>query len=163
VRTTISKIESRRACPELVERGRLNLAQDAVLGWHAPLKSPAGTTEKVIETWSWIRAADRKFSAAEYLGSAWDCLRVTFSRPYGTFRLSNLYPGLRPGLSSAVPTGLDFAMLVLVQGLHAQIFVEPLRPDTGLSVGFRLRLAAHEQQEASHTACGDGGAQGSYL
>ncbi len=24
--------ESRRACPELVERGRLNLAQDAVLG-----------------------------------------------------------------------------------------------------------------------------------
>jgi hypothetical protein len=29
------EIESRRACPELVERGRLNLAQDAVLGWHA--------------------------------------------------------------------------------------------------------------------------------
>ena len=26
------EIESRRACPELVERGRLNLAQDAVLG-----------------------------------------------------------------------------------------------------------------------------------
>ena len=38
-------IESRRACPELVERGRLNLAQDAVLGWHAPWKSPAGTAE----------------------------------------------------------------------------------------------------------------------
>jgi hypothetical protein len=35
-----------------------------------------------------------------------DCLRVTCSRPYGTFRLSNLYPGLRPGLSSAVPAGL---------------------------------------------------------
>jgi hypothetical protein len=33
-------------------------------------------------------------------------LRVGFSRPYGTFRVSNLYPGLRPGLSSAVPTGL---------------------------------------------------------
>jgi hypothetical protein len=29
------------------------------------------------------------------------------SRPYGTCLLSNLYPGLRPGLSSAVPTGLD--------------------------------------------------------
>jgi hypothetical protein len=28
----------------------LNLAQDAVLGWLAPLKSPVGTTEKVIET-----------------------------------------------------------------------------------------------------------------
>jgi hypothetical protein len=41
------EIESRRACPELVERGRLNLAQDAVLGWHAPLESPAGTTEKL--------------------------------------------------------------------------------------------------------------------
>jgi hypothetical protein len=40
-------IESRRACPELVERGRLNLAQDAVLGWHAPWKSSAGTTEKL--------------------------------------------------------------------------------------------------------------------
>jgi DNA invertase Pin-like site-specific DNA recombinase len=33
-------IESRRACPELVERGRLYLAQDAVLGWNAPLKVP---------------------------------------------------------------------------------------------------------------------------
>src|SRR5277367_1249640 len=28
-------------------------------------------------------------------------VRVTSSRPYGTFRPSNLYPGLRPGLSSA--------------------------------------------------------------
>ena len=25
--------QSRRACPELVERGRLNVAQDMVLGW----------------------------------------------------------------------------------------------------------------------------------
>ena len=31
-RTGHHEIESRRACPELVERGRLNLAQDAVLG-----------------------------------------------------------------------------------------------------------------------------------
>jgi hypothetical protein len=29
------------------------------------------------------------------------------SRPYGTFRVSNLYPGLPPGLSSAVPAGLS--------------------------------------------------------
>jgi hypothetical protein len=29
--------------------------------------SPAGTTEKVAETWSWIRADDREFSIAEYL------------------------------------------------------------------------------------------------
>ena len=27
-------------------KGRLNLAQDAVLGWHAPWKSPVGTIEK---------------------------------------------------------------------------------------------------------------------
>jgi hypothetical protein len=32
VRTYRLQNESRRACPELVERGRLNLAQDAVLG-----------------------------------------------------------------------------------------------------------------------------------
>jgi hypothetical protein len=31
-------------------------------------------------------------------------------------------PGLRPGLSSAVPTGLDFVMVVLTQGL-SHIFV----------------------------------------
>jgi hypothetical protein len=40
----------------------------------------------------------------------WDCLRIISSRPYGTFRLSNFYPGLRPGLSSAVPPGLIFAV-----------------------------------------------------
>jgi hypothetical protein len=65
------EVESRRACPELVERGRLNLAQDAVLGWHLPLKSPVGTTEKAIETWSWIRGADPEFSIAKY--SRWKC------------------------------------------------------------------------------------------
>src|SRR5216683_3490342 len=49
-------------------------------------------------------------------GSGWGILNrgilrdflVVSSRPYGTFRLSNLYPGLRPGLSSAVPPGLDW-------------------------------------------------------
>jgi hypothetical protein len=90
-------VESRRACPELVERGRLNLAQDAVLGCHAVSKSPAGTTEKY---------RDAVLDPAERIGNSqlcWDCPRVTSSRPYGTFRLSNLYPGLRPGLSSAVP------------------------------------------------------------
>jgi hypothetical protein len=33
MRTYGMQNESRRACPELVERGRLNLAQDAVLGF----------------------------------------------------------------------------------------------------------------------------------
>src|SRR5216684_3628976 len=47
-------------------------------------------------------------------GSGWGILNreilrdilVVSSRPFGTFPLSNLYPGLRPGLSSAVPAGL---------------------------------------------------------
>jgi hypothetical protein len=85
-----------------------------------PLKSPAGTTEKVNETWSWIRGADREFSTAEYFEMEVPGVASGyFSRPYGTFRLSNLYPGLRPGLSSAVPTGLDIEMVVLTQGLSA--------------------------------------------
>jgi hypothetical protein len=46
----------------------------------------------------------------------WDRLRDTSSRPYGTFRLSNLYPGLRPGLSSAVPAGL----ILQSPAFHAQ-------------------------------------------
>jgi hypothetical protein len=40
---------------------------------------------------------------------------LSFSRPYGTFRLSNFNPGLRPGLSSAVPSGLSFEILVLTR------------------------------------------------
>jgi hypothetical protein len=43
--------------------------------------------------------------------------QVTSSRPCGTFRLLNLYPGLRPGLSSAVPPGLILQSLVLTQTL----------------------------------------------
>src|SRR5882757_4760170 len=42
---------------------------------------------------------------------------VVSSRPCGTFRLSNLYPGLRPGLSSAVPSGLILRSMVLTQTL----------------------------------------------
>ena len=49
--------------------------------------------------------------------------RPISSRPYGTFRLSNFYPGLRPGLNSAVPAGLNFMPVGLTQGLRAQIFV----------------------------------------
>jgi hypothetical protein len=36
---------------------------------------------------------------------------TTFSRPYGTCHLSNFYPGLRPGLRSAVPAGLILQLL----------------------------------------------------
>jgi hypothetical protein len=96
------EIESRRDGLNL-----LNLAQDAVLGWDARWKSPAGTTGSFVERFSWILERTGNSHSPEYLiGSAWDCLRVSFSRPYGTFRLSHLHPGPRPGLSSAVPAGL---------------------------------------------------------
>jgi hypothetical protein len=53
----------------------------------------------------------------------WDRLRVNSSRPYGTFRLSNLYPGLRPGLSSAVPAGL----ILQSPGSHAHTLAPEVR------------------------------------
>jgi hypothetical protein len=91
------EIESRRACPELVERGRLS-----------PGRSPglASAIEK-------SRRDDRKSYRDVVLDSGsgsgilirgifemelpWDRLRVTSSRPSGTFHRSNPYPGLRPG------------------------------------------------------------------
>src|ERR1700733_4848553 len=36
-----------------------------------------------------------------------DCVAAHSSRPYGTFRHRDLYPGLRPGLGSGVPSGLS--------------------------------------------------------
>jgi hypothetical protein len=76
-----------RIAQELPSRGRfrreLNLAQNAVLSRHAIGKGPAGTTE-TLETWSWVR------------GDLGGLSPVNFSRPYGTSRRSNLYPGLRP-------------------------------------------------------------------
>jgi tetratricopeptide (TPR) repeat protein len=54
----------------------------------------------------------------------WDLLRVTSSRPYGTFRLLNFYPGLRPGLSSAVPAGLS---------LEKEVFTHTLKPSSAPS------------------------------
>jgi len=42
---------------------------------------------------------------------------VISSRPYGTCRPSNFYPGLRPGLNSAVPTGLDNEVVVVTPTL----------------------------------------------
>ena len=57
----LKSLREKQPIAKSVPQGRLSLAQDAVLGWHAPLKSPAGATEKVIETWSWIRGADHEF------------------------------------------------------------------------------------------------------
>src|SRR6266702_8709166 len=47
---------------------------------------------------------------------------VVSSRPCGTFRISNLYPGLRPGLSSAVPAGLILQSMVLTQTLKPVLY-----------------------------------------
>jgi hypothetical protein len=55
----------------------------------------------------------------------WDSLQVTSSRPYGTLRSSNFYPGLRPGLNSAVPAGL-ILQSVLTHTLEAQSSFSPL-------------------------------------
>ena len=70
------------------------------------MKSPVGTTEKVIETWSLNPGSESGILNRE----AFREVRATSSRPYGTFHFSNLYPGLRPGLRSAVPAGLSFAI-----------------------------------------------------
>jgi hypothetical protein len=50
-----------------------------------------------------------RIGTAEYFNRKFsgNRLQVTASRPYGTFRPSNFCPGLRPGLNSAVPAGLD--------------------------------------------------------
>jgi hypothetical protein len=63
-----------------------------------------------------MRGVDREFSVAGYFAMEVLCdrLRVTSNRPYGTFRLSNLYPGLRPGLISGI---VDSVALILLDKL----------------------------------------------
>ena len=56
--------------------------------------------------------------------------RTISSRPYGTFRASNFYPGLRPGLGSAVPDGTHFL-------IGSQAAIKAL---IGQSGGRRLQL-----------------------
>src|SRR5258707_1011391 len=48
----------------------------------------------------------------------WGRLQVASSRPCGTFRFSHFYPGLRPGLSSAVPAAI-ILQLVLTRTLKS--------------------------------------------
>jgi|SRR5271163_4916159 len=78
--------KSRRACPELVERGRLKKL----------LKPGPGFGQRIGNSQS------RNISRWKCLGAP----PANSSRPYGTCRLSDLHPGPRPGLSSAVPAGL---------------------------------------------------------
>jgi hypothetical protein len=49
----------------------------------------------------------------------WNCLRITSSRPYGTFRLLNFYPGLASWAKFSRPYGtrIKFYSLMLFQYL----------------------------------------------
>jgi hypothetical protein len=80
---------------ELVPQGRLKVAQDGSPGYppHFP-KSPQLAC-RPPRTPSW----------------------ATFSRPCGTGLAGHLHPGLRPGLFSAVPAGLNSTPAVLTQTL----------------------------------------------
>jgi hypothetical protein len=105
-------------------KGRLNLAQDAVLGWQARLKSPAGTTENSVETLPWILGADRKFSIPDYFD--WKGLGLppaNSSRPYGTFRLSNSLPRTASWANFSRPCGTHFAI-----GRFSRTHFSPRRP-----------------------------------
>ena len=82
--------QSRRACPELVERGRLKITQDAILGCFL---SPC------VLRWSIHYTA--QLTQDHVLGNFQPSLR-DFSMPREN-------PGLRPGLFSAVPAGLMIA------------------------------------------------------
>jgi hypothetical protein len=89
------------------------------------MKSPVGTTEKVYQDMApnsdgGSGILDPRWSD---IGVLWDRFGVASSRPCGTFRFSNLYPGLRPGLSSAVPAGL----ILQPVGSHAERLALPVK------------------------------------
>jgi hypothetical protein len=64
--------------------------------------SPAGTAERYPGHGPGLAPLNRDEEEVPRIAS-WGI----FSRPCGTGRLWNLFPGLRPGLFSAVPTGLE--------------------------------------------------------
>jgi hypothetical protein len=51
-------------------------------------------------------------------------------------------PGLRRGVFSAVPTGLDLVTVFSHADTNAQFFVMPLRPDLGRAWPSRIRAIA---------------------
>src|ERR1700730_11642552 len=76
------------------------------------------------------------------------------SRPYGTFRHSNLYPGLRPGLSSAVPSGLVHCRLIdggtyLVADVGATDPEDDIPGDVGGVVGYTLKRPGNDDRVQS--------------
>ena len=87
--------------------------------------------------------ADRKFSTAGYLemevpGIASGQLSVV---PTGLFVSRFLYPGLRPGLSSAVPAGLNLELV----GSHAHA----LAPEVQLGNDFSIKPGGPERSVIS--------------
>lgn len=90
-----------------VPQGRLNLAQNAVLGWRAQLKSPEGTTEEVHR--GKFRSSLHDVSTLEFLprNVSW----ATFSSPCGTH----------------FAVGSDSALNALITGLLEEIFRSQLQ------------------------------------
>ena len=108
--------------------GTAELSPGRSPGLATALKSPVGTTEKVIEM------VQNSGSRAGIVNrETFRDVRATASRPYGTFRRSNPYPGLRPGLSSAVPAGLSLQSPTS----HAHTLLIPAKLES-VSVRFHL-------------------------
>ena len=80
VRTAGLQNQSRRACPELVERGRLNLAQDAVLG----IDSRDEKSRR--DDWKLPAGNPAQLRISDPLPRIQDRVSILFSRPCGTLR-----------------------------------------------------------------------------
>src|SRR5450631_3435506 len=97
-----------------------------------------------------MREVNRESSIADYVEMEviWDRLWVTSSRPYGTFRLLNLYPGLRPGLSSAVPAGL------ILQSVSSHADSKALMKARFTAKTTSLKISGHDNKgSAGGTIC----------
>jgi hypothetical protein len=116
--------------PSLV--GTAELSPGRSPGLPVSRKSPVGTTEKGIEM---VPNSSSGWGIFNH-GMLRDFLVIS-SRPCGTFHLSNLYPGLRPGLSSAVPAGLIWQSLVL---LESEVWLINTAADSKESRQTRLAL-----------------------
>jgi hypothetical protein len=100
-----------------VPQGRLRVTQDAVLGRICKDEPvPLGTAENTQDGRPGCTSSLPK-SPATRIPPTQDSVLATFSRPCGTGLAGNLHPGLRPGLLSAVPSGLNSTQAVLMQTL----------------------------------------------
>jgi hypothetical protein len=87
-------------------------------------KSPVGTTETYPEAIP--GTSNQKYSAmriSDPLPESRKISQQSFQSSLRDFSFAPPNPGLRPGLSSAVPTGLDFVMVVLTLTLKPKTIV----------------------------------------